>query len=71
MRTQLSFITYGSVNYLYHVVHYITSSYLSYNWNFLPFDYLHLILPPPTLVQGFLIFCFVSGLLGLRLFRLS
>ena len=33
------------VNYIYHVTCYIPSSYLSYNWNFLPFDHFHSILP--------------------------
>ena len=27
--------------YVYHVVHYIPNAYLSYNWKFAPFDYLH------------------------------
>ena len=31
------------VNYSHHVVHYILRTYLSYNWKFVPFDYL-----PPT-----------------------
>ena len=37
---QLPYITNNSVNYIYHVVHYIPSTYLSYNWKFVPFDYL-------------------------------
>ena len=31
---QLSCIMYSSVNYIYHVVHYFPSTYLSYNWMF-------------------------------------
>ena len=32
-------ITHHSVNCIYHVVHYIPNTYLSYNWKFVPFDY--------------------------------
>ena len=38
---QHSYMTCSSVHYLYHVVHYIPNAYLSYNWKFAPFDYLH------------------------------
>ena len=43
-------VTFSSVNYTNHVVHYIPSTYLSYNWKFVPFDLLHPIPlnPPPT-----------------------
>ena len=37
--TLLSHITYSSVNYIYHVVHYISGTYLSYNLKFVPFDF--------------------------------
>ena len=37
------YITYNSVNYIYHVVHYILSICLSSNWKFVPFDYFHTI----------------------------
>ena len=40
---QHSYMTCSSVHYLYHVVHYIPNAYLSYNWKFAPFDYLHLV----------------------------
>ena len=46
---QLLYIIYSSVNYLYHV-HYIPSTYLSYNYisHTVPFDCLHpILLPPP------------------------
>ena len=41
MRTQdlltlLSYRTYSSTNYIYRVAHYITSTYLSYTWEFVP-----------------------------------
>ena len=42
-----SYLTYSSVNYIYHVVHYILSSYLSYGWKFVPFDCLHPV-PSPS-----------------------
>ena len=45
---QLSCIIYSSVNYFYHVVHYIPSTCLSYNWKFVPFDSLHPVLPSPA-----------------------
>ena len=38
----------SSVNYVYHVIHYIPSTYLSYNWKFVPFDCLHPIFPLST-----------------------
>ena len=36
-----------NVNYSYHVVHYIPSTYLSYNWKLVCFDHLPPIPPPP------------------------
>ena len=42
---QLLYITYSSVNYIYHVVHYIPSTYLPYNWKFGPFDCLYQVFP--------------------------
>ena len=45
---QLSYITYSSGNYIYHVVHYIPSTYLSYNWKFVSCDCLYPIPRPPT-----------------------
>ena len=47
MRTQDSHISYNSVNYSYHVVHEISSTYLSYNWKFVPFGHLFPSPPPP------------------------
>lgn len=43
---QLSYISHSSVSY-HHVVHYLSSTYLSYYWKFVPFDYLPPILPSP------------------------
>ena len=43
---QLSHV-YSSLNYSNHAVYYINSNYLFYNWKFVPFDHLHLILPIP------------------------
>ena len=40
-------MTHSSVHYIYHVVHYIPSTY---NWKFVPFDCLHVISPPYTLL---------------------
>ena len=37
---------YSSVDYIYLIVYYIPSTYLSYNSKFVPFDHLHLLLPP-------------------------
>ena len=50
--SQLSHITCSSVNYTYHVIHCIPSTYLSYNWKFVPFDHLHPIPPPPRPASG-------------------
>ena len=54
---------YSRVSYIYHVAHYILSIYLSYNWKFVPFGYIHPIpLPPltsPPLVTTNLIFFFL------------
>ena len=36
------------MNYIDHVVHYVPSTYLSYDWKFVPFDHLHSVPPPPT-----------------------
>ena len=33
-----SYVTYNNVIYLPHVVRYIPSTYLPYNWEFVPFD---------------------------------
>lgn len=44
---QLSYVTYSSVDYIYHVVHYISGTYLSYNWNSVPFGH-HPVSFPPT-----------------------
>ena len=38
----------GKNNYIYHVVHYIPITCLSYNWKGVLFDCLHPILSPPT-----------------------
>ena len=32
---------YSSVNYINHIIYHISSTYLSYNWKFVPFDHLH------------------------------
>ena len=37
LSSQLSYITYSIVNYIYHVVRYIPNT-LSCNWKFVPFD---------------------------------
>ena len=42
---QLSYVTYSSVHYIYQVVHYIPTPYLSYNWEFVPSNCLYPILP--------------------------
>ena len=44
---QLSHRIYKGINYSYHVVHYISTTYLSYNWKFVSFDCLHPISLPP------------------------
>ena len=44
---------YISVNYLYHVVCNIPSTYLSCNWKLVPFDYFHLISPIHPLGRDF------------------
>ena len=41
-------LTYSSVSGLYHVIHYIPSTYLVFNWSFVPFDHLYSILSSPT-----------------------
>ena len=43
--SQLSYITYSSVNYIYHVIQYIPSTC---NWKSVHFDCLHLILSSPN-----------------------
>ena len=51
-------LTHRSVNYICHVVHYIPSAYLSYNWKFVHFDCFHPNPPPnqpPPLVTTNLI----------------
>ena len=48
----LLYITYSSVNYIYPVVHYIPSTYFSYNWKFVPFDCLHPIPFPQPPASG-------------------
>ena len=48
----LSYTVYSRVHYINHVVHYIPSTYLSCNWEFVSFNYLHPILPPPTPTSG-------------------
>ena len=49
---QLSYIAYSSVNYIHHVVHNSPSAYLSYNWEFVPFDYFDPIPHPPPPASG-------------------
>ena len=41
---------YNSVNYIYQVVHYIPSTYLSYNWKFVPLTAFIQYPPPLPLV---------------------
>ena len=41
---------YTSVNYLYHVVLYISSTYLPYEWTLVPFDCLYPV--PPSLTPA-------------------
>ena len=46
---------YNSVDYIYHVVHYMPRTNLSYNWKLVPFDHLHLIPPvlhPPSVTTN-------------------
>lgn len=38
--SRFTLLTSSSVNYIYHVVYYIPSIYLFYNWKFEPFDHL-------------------------------
>ena len=38
--------------YIYHVVPHISSTYLSHNYDLVPFDHLHPILPPPIHLSG-------------------
>ena len=38
-------MTYSNVKYIYRVVQYFLSTYLSYNWKFVLFDYLYPIPP--------------------------
>ena len=45
---QPSYVTYSTVDYIYHVVPYIPSTYFSYNCKVVPFDYLHYVPPPPA-----------------------
>lgn len=49
---QLSHITYSCVNYINCIVHYAPSIYLSYNWSFLPFDYLYPVSSFPHPLSG-------------------
>lgn len=51
MRTQdllSTTLKYSNVNCIYHVLPYISSTYLSYIWNFVPFDCLNPIPPLPN-----------------------
>ena len=41
-----AYITYNNTNYINHIIHYISNTYLSFYWKFVPFDYLH---PVPSL----------------------
>ena len=38
---QLTNIWYSIVDHSHHIVHYIPTTYLSFNWKFVPFDRLH------------------------------
>ena len=44
---QLSNIQYSVVNYSHHAVYSLPRTYLSYNWNFIPFDHLYPFPPLP------------------------
>ena len=48
--------TCSSVNYIYHVIHYIPSIYLSYRCKSIPFDCLHPIQPLPLVNHKFDLF---------------
>ena len=48
----LFYIRYSTVDYIYHVVSYIPTTYLSYNWTFRPFDHLHPLPSPSTPATG-------------------
>lgn len=48
---------YSNINYVYHVIHYILSTYLSDNQKFVAFDYLHPVpLPFPPCLTNLLSF---------------
>ena len=53
--------THSTANYSCHAVHWKPSTYLSHNWEFVPFDHLHPISPLPTLTsaneKSHLLFC--------------
>ena len=40
---------YNIINHILNVVHYITITYLFYNWEFVPLNPLHLFSQPPNL----------------------
>lgn len=44
---QLCYTTYNNVYHFCHIVRYVFSTYLSYNWKFIPFEHLPSI-PPPS-----------------------
>ena len=43
-----NFQIYSRFNYIYNVVHYIPCTYLSYTWEFVPFDCFHSVPQPST-----------------------
>ena len=56
-------------NHSYHVIHYIPSTYLSYNWEFIPFDHLYSVpLLVTTNLTSFLVvvfFCMIPPISGI------
>ena len=68
---QLLYLTSSSDNYINHVVHHVPRTYVSYKWNFVPFDHLHPIRPPsssplvttdPIEFLGSCLFCYPGSL---------
>lgn len=54
---QLSYVSYSNVNYSHHAVYYIPSTYLSYNWQVVPFNNLPVIPPPLDYYRSDSFFC--------------
>lgn len=60
-------LTHSDVNYIYHIVHYIPATYLTYinNWKFVSLDFLYPIPNPSNLISSSmnLFVCFEVNLL--------